>query len=240
MSTTLTSSSRPTGSLTPYPAETASDQELLAGLGQGDRRASSAFVRRFERRVYGLARAVVGDTNQAEDIAQEALSRAWRHARTYDPRRGSVTTWMLSITRNLAVDALRRRTPTPIDPQALVFVDQAGQEPPPEEPACIGEDAEVVRTALSQIPEEQRRAVVLAAVHGRTAKEIGAREGIPLGTAKTRIRSGLIKLRVLLSQDGAAQRREAPSGLAAHSLVGDAGDSQREGLGLPRSVQRTR
>jgi RNA polymerase sigma factor (sigma-70 family) len=186
-----------------WPDQAASDQDLLAGLGRGDRRASGAFVRRFERRVYGLAKAIVGDSNHAEDIAQEALSRAWRHAQAYDSRRGSVATWVLSITHNLAVDSLRRRSPLPIDPHSVVFLERWEQGATPEERAGIAGDTEEVRAALSQIPAEQRRAVVLAAFYGRTAQQIGIGEGIPLGTAKTRIRSGLIKLRGLLGQGGA-------------------------------------
>ena len=68
-----------------------SDDALVAGLATGDPDAASAFVRRFERRVYGLARTIVGDDRAAEDIAQEAFLKAWRHAATYDPRRGSVS-----------------------------------------------------------------------------------------------------------------------------------------------------
>src|SRR3954463_11423637 len=93
-----------------------SDESLLAGLGAGDRRAAAAFVRRFERRVYGLALTVVGDRVLAEDVAQGALTRAWRHAQAYDPRRGSVATWLLTITRNLAVDAVRLRRADPRAP----------------------------------------------------------------------------------------------------------------------------
>src|SRR4051794_36732891 len=88
----------PRAVLTPAPSDGLSDEPLLAGLGAGDRRAAAAFVRRFERRVYGLALTVVGDPALAEDIAQEALTRAWRHAQAYDPRRGAVATWLLTIT----------------------------------------------------------------------------------------------------------------------------------------------
>src|SRR3954465_15445298 len=93
-----------------------SDETLLEGLGAGDRRAAVAFVKRFERRVYGLALTVVGDRALAEDIAQEALTRAWRHAEAYDPRRGAVATWLLTITRNLAIDAIRLRRAHPRPP----------------------------------------------------------------------------------------------------------------------------
>ncbi|HXW79876.1 MAG TPA: sigma factor, partial [Acidimicrobiales bacterium] len=84
-----------------------SDDALLAGMAVGDERAGVAFVRRYQRRVYGLALSMVGDPVLAQDIAQEAFLRAWRHALVFDRRRASVGTWILTITRNLAVDALR-------------------------------------------------------------------------------------------------------------------------------------
>jgi hypothetical protein len=81
-----------------------SDESLVAGLAAGDTNATEAFIARFQRRVYGLARAITRDDVLAEDVAQEALLRAWRHASAYDARRGSVVTWLLTITRNLAID----------------------------------------------------------------------------------------------------------------------------------------
>ncbi|TMK42962.1 MAG: RNA polymerase subunit sigma-70, partial [Actinobacteria bacterium] len=71
-------------------------------MGLGERAAASAFVKRFQARVYGLALSIVGDPLLAEDLAQEALTKAWRNAGAYDPRRGAVATWLLTITRNLA------------------------------------------------------------------------------------------------------------------------------------------
>ena len=97
-----------------------SDDALIAGLAVGDEDAASAFVRRFQRRVFGLARTIVGDDRAAEDVAQEAFVRAWRHAGSFDPRRGTVVGWLLTITRNLAIDAVRVRRPLVVDPAALV------------------------------------------------------------------------------------------------------------------------
>lgn len=179
-----------------------SDEALLAGLGRGDPGAGGAFVRRFQRRAYGLAKTIVGDPTQAEDIAQEALSRAWRHAGSYDSGRGSVSTWLLTMTRNLAVDTLRRKGAEPADPRSVIFLDQPARGPVPEEAATIADQINRVRTALGQIPVEQRRALVLATFYGYTAREISAVETIPVGTAKTRLRSGLIKVRALLGRDG--------------------------------------
>jgi len=179
-----------------------SDESLLAGLGEGDRRAAGAFVRRFERRVYGLALSVVGDPALAEDVAQEALTRAWRHAQAYDPRRGAVATWLLTITRNLAVDALRMRRADPRAPGDIADIVGSGDghRPGPAETAVTRDEGAEVRAALQLLPVEQRRALVLSAFHGRTAREIAELEGIPLGTAKTRIRAGLTRLRAAMAE----------------------------------------
>jgi RNA polymerase sigma-70 factor (ECF subfamily) len=93
---------------------------LLAGLAAGDQQAALAFVRRFQRIVYGVALAVVGESGLAEDIAQQAFERAWRHAGLYDPRRGSVRTWLTRIVHNLAIDSatVRRICSVPATPGA--------------------------------------------------------------------------------------------------------------------------
>ena len=96
-----------------------SDEALLAGFAAGDREASAAFVRRFQRRAYGLARTIVRDSGSAEDVAQEALVRAWRYAGSYDARRGTVLTWLLTIVRNVAVDRRRVSPAEPLDPDLL-------------------------------------------------------------------------------------------------------------------------
>lgn len=173
----------------------ASDEALVAGLACRDRDAALVFVRRFQRRVYGCALAVVGDAARAEDIAQEAFVRAWRHAAVYDARRGSVATWLLTITRNAAIDAARVERARPAVPVGDIDQPVIDLRPGPAEMAVRGADLQRVSHALQDLPEEQRRAVVLASVHGRTAVEISEIEGIPLGTAKTRLRTGLMKLR---------------------------------------------
>ena len=179
----------------------ASDEAVLAGLGAGDVEAAAVFVRRFQHRVYGLALAVLGDEGRAAEVAQDAFVKAWRHAATYDPRRGSPATWLLAITRNLAIDRHRMeaaRPATPMDPELLTRVSaNLGTV----EGAVTGTEVLRVVQALSHLPEPQRRCVVLATIGGRTALEISAVEGIPLGTAKTRIRDGLGKVRAELAGD---------------------------------------
>jgi RNA polymerase sigma-70 factor (ECF subfamily) len=176
-------------------AWTVSDEALLAGLGAGDPEAAARFVRRFQSRVYGLAVTILDDPTAAEDVAQDAFLRAWRHAGSYDARRGSVATWLLTIARNLALDRARLTRSQPVDPDIL-----ASRLEPEQGAARIDDAARVaeherLRELLLGLPEQQRRALVLAAYFGRTAKEISELDGTPVGTVKTRIRDGLLKLR---------------------------------------------
>lgn len=180
-----------------------SDEALLAGMAVGDETAAVTFVRRYQRRVYGLAFSMLGDAQAAEDVAQEALLRAWRHAQVFDARRASAATWVLSITRNLAIDTLRVRRSTPTDPARFVALGSISLEGSPDDVAETLGDQPDVRRALAELPPEQRRALVLSAVYGLTAVDVSEHEAIPLGTAKTRIRAALMKLRKTLDVQGA-------------------------------------
>ncbi|HEY7105146.1 MAG TPA: sigma-70 family RNA polymerase sigma factor [Acidimicrobiia bacterium] len=182
-----------------------SDDALVAGMAAGDADAASAFVRRFQRRVFGLARTIVLDDRAAEDVAQEAFLRAWRHAAAYDPRRGSVIGWLLTITRNLAIDSVRVRRPGPLDPMMLTLFDHESTERGPADQAQLDDDTSRLRAALARLPAEQGRAIVLAGLLGYTAREVGEIEDIPLGTAKTRIRTALQRLRVALVTEERAE-----------------------------------
>jgi RNA polymerase sigma factor (sigma-70 family) len=172
-----------------------SDEALLAGFATGDREASAAFVRRFQRRAYGLARTIVNDSGTAEDVAQEAFVRAWRYAGSYDARRGSVVGWLLTIVRNVAVDRLRVRRAEPLDPELLALKLQLPDADTARDEHSTVDERDELRRALAILPDEQRRALLLAAYFGRTAGEIAEQEGIPLGTAKTRIRTAMQRMR---------------------------------------------
>ena len=176
------------------PADRLPDETLLAGLGAGDADLSLAFVRRFQRVVFGVAVTVLGDPTTAEDVAQQTFERAWRHAQVYDTRRGSVRAWLSTIAHNLAVDVLRARTSAPVDPQDLPALLTAMTDTP-ERFAVAHDNAAGLRAALAALPAGQARAVAMAGIYGMTARQIAEAEGIPLGTAKTRIRDGMEKLR---------------------------------------------
>jgi RNA polymerase sigma-70 factor (ECF subfamily) len=185
-----------------------SDEALLAGMAVGEQSAAVAFVRRYQRRVFGLAYSMTSDAGVAEDVAQEAMIRVWKHAPVFDPRRGSVASWVLTITRNLTIDALRLRRAVPTDPDDFVASAMRSNEHNPEDSVRRGDVRQTVRDALEVLPPEQRRAVVLASVYGRTALEISESENIPLGTAKTRIRTALIRLRAAIEHsEGVSDER---------------------------------
>jgi len=184
-------------------ADRADDAALVAGLALGDHEASTAFVRRFQDRVYGLAVAITRDPVTAQDVSQEVFVRAWRSAGSFDRRRGSVLTWLLAITRNAAIDVIRARSPIPTDGEHLdrILEGALSDERSVERTAEHAEERARAVAGLRELPEEQARAVVLAVIGGCTAREVSEREGIPLGTAKTRIRSGLRRLRTDLEEE---------------------------------------
>lgn len=182
----------------------AADAALVAGLGYDDPHAATAFVRRFQGNVFGLALSITRDPGMAEDVAQEVFVRAWRAAATYDPRRASVLTWLLTITRNAAIDAVRARRSDPTSPQLLEdLVQETMTGIDPAEAAVRRLESERALHHLAELHPSQARAVVLAVVGGCTAVEVSEHENIPLGTAKTRIRTGLMRLRTAM-QEGAS------------------------------------
>ncbi len=172
----------------------ASDEALFAGFASGDPGSAAVFVRRVERKVYGLALAIVRDPAEAQDVAQEAFVRAWRFAASFDERRGSVVAWLLGITRNVALDSVRGqgRRPEPVaDLPSTWSVD----------PADVGElvgrrdDAARVIALMQALPASQREALVAVTLLGLTTREVSERAAIPHGTVKTRVRLALRKLR---------------------------------------------
>ena len=173
-----------------------SDEALLAGYATGDPGTAAAFVRRFQGRVYGLALTIVRQPAVAEEVAQETFARVFRHAGNYDARKGRVSTWLLSIARNLAIDHTRMRRLDPVDPEVIAAeVSLTSQEPAADERGLQPDEREQLRSAITDLPEDQKRALVLAAYMGRTAREISDLDDVPLGTVKTRIRTAMLKLR---------------------------------------------
>ncbi|MFI9631007.1 RNA polymerase sigma factor [Streptomyces sp. NPDC052042] len=178
--------------------ERLSDEALLSGLAVGDSELAVVFVRRFQHRVFGVAMAVTRDQQLAEDVAQQTFERAWRHAQIYDSRRGSVSTWLTTIAHNLAMDTVRARRTVPMAPEDLdTFIGVVTETP--ERWALADEASAQLRAAVARLPREQARALMMTGVYGMTAQQVADSERIPLGTAKTRIRAAMAKLRTILA-----------------------------------------
>jgi len=187
-------------------AEPLNDETLAAQVAQGDSAALEALYDRYASTVLGVALKVIGDQGTAEDVLQETFWRVWRSAATFQSQRGSFTSWLFRITRNLAIDAYRRRNTRP---QSMTSADDAGtildQTPDPD--ADVAEQAQSilknrqVRKALTALPQVQRQVLELAYFYGMTRQEIAEATGEALGTVHTRARLGLQKLREELENE---------------------------------------
>ncbi|MEI7547172.1 MAG: sigma-70 family RNA polymerase sigma factor [Actinomycetota bacterium] len=175
-----------------------SDEALLAGIALADERAGLVFVRRYQHRLFGVALRIVGDPRLAEEVAQEAFIRIFRHAEAFDARRATVSAWAFTIARNLSIDVVRVRRDSATDPDDQLFLALMSDERAPDEVVAGNEALGRIWAALEALPTDQRRAVVLAAMYGQTAADVARAEAIPLGTAKGRIRLGMAKLRTAL------------------------------------------
>ena len=158
--------------------------------------AAAELYDRYAGQVYALARRIVRNDPDAEDVVQEVFSQVWRTASRYDQTRGSVLGWLLTITRTRAIDKIRARksrpdTTHPITPDALPAAEA-------RDAVEVAEQAEIVRKALLSLPPAQRTALELAYYEGLTQSEIADRLSEPLGTVKTRIRTALMSLRARL------------------------------------------
>ena len=166
-----------------------------------DRGAAGVLYGRFASRIYGLGIVMLGSDAAAQDLVQDTFVKVWRTADRYDATRGKLETWILLVARSLAVDALRRRV---LEARSLEAVGTPSERDPaagPEELAETGDMVERARRAMARLPGEQRAALELAYFGGKTSSEVAELEGIPLGTAKTRIRTALLRLREAMAQE---------------------------------------
>ena len=177
------------------------ESALLRRVAAGDERALAALYDRLAPLAYGLALRIARDERLAQDAVQDAFLRAWRQVGQYDARRGTARAWLLRIVRNSAIDHVRSE-------QALHrAVTRASHEPvaeptgAPDSALDLERRAGAVRSALAELPTEQRQMIEIAYFQGLSHSEIASREGIPLGTVKTRIRDGVLRLR-RLAADG--------------------------------------
>ena len=177
------------------PGETAPDHTALERMARGDHDALAELHDRHARLVYSLSLRILRDQSDAEDVVQEVFSQAWRQAARYESRRGNVIAWLLNLTRSRAIDRLRGRRSRPdiaSDSLALELPDRAV---PIDETIALSGRATRIRAAVEELSVLQRMAIELAFYEGLTHVEIAERLELPLGTVKTRIRQGLLKLR---------------------------------------------
>lgn len=169
------------------------DAELLARVANRDREAFEVLYRRYVRSVFGLALRRLRDRPRAEDAVQETFAAVWRSAGSYRPERGAAAPWLYAVARNAIVDRLRARTEPPGDVPEI-----ASSEPGPSDRAESAYVAWRVHRALEALPDTEREVLELAYWGEMSQSEVAEYLHIPLGTVKTRTRSGLSRLADLL------------------------------------------
>ena len=176
-----------------------SDADLITLVTRGDQDALGVLYERYSRAVYSFSLRIVGDAQVAEEILQEVFVRAWQQGGSFQAARGSLITWLLSITHNLSIDEVRRRKRRPQKADAeepetiLASLPDEGSDV--EEEVWLSSLRVSIQDALQQLPAAQREAIELAYFQGLTQREIADVLGEPLGTIKTRMRLGMLKLR---------------------------------------------
>jgi RNA polymerase sigma factor (sigma-70 family) len=176
------------------------DAALMRAFASREPAAAGELFERFASRVYGLGVVMLGNDAAAEDLVQDTFVKLWRSAERYDASRGKLETWVLLVARSLAIDALRRRVLDARTVERSTPASETATDPSPEELAELVDLSARARRAMSDLTPGQRAALELAYFGGKTSAEVAELEGIPLGTAKTRIRSALLKLRTALEE----------------------------------------
>jgi len=183
------------------PRDPEDDAALMRAFAAHDEAAAGVLYDRFASRIYGLGIVMLGSDAAAQDLVQDTFVKLWRNADRYDGARGKVETWVLLVARSLAIDALRRRV---LEARSLGRTGRPREADPaagPEELAETGDLADRAREAMTRLTREQRAALELAYFGGKTSREVAELEGIPVGTAKTRIRSALLNLRDAMGEE---------------------------------------
>jgi RNA polymerase sigma-70 factor (ECF subfamily) len=191
----------------PWPADHTRDTErdadalLAARIAAGDDLALGALYDRYGPLVYSLARKITGSSSGAEDVTQDAFASLWEQIERFDVGRGSLKAFVCTIASRRAVDWVRRETGL-IRRALRAGVVGTAERPEPPDLALASDEGARLRRALLDLPPEQRRAVVLAFYDGMSYRQVAGRLGIPEGTAKSRLRLALARLRVALTEGG--------------------------------------
>jgi RNA polymerase sigma factor (sigma-70 family) len=186
-----------------------SDEAVVALLARSDQDALAELYDRFGRVAYGLALRILRDEKLAEDAVQEGFLAAWRNADRFLPERGKASTWLLTLVHRRAVDLVRRedrRRAEPLTPRS-----EQAPSGSAEEDAWLRFERERVQSALKQLPDQQREALELAYYGGFTQSELAERLGQPVGTIKSRMFTGLARLRELLAEPGHGEAAWKPT-----------------------------
>jgi len=186
--------------------QSAQEQEwvnLVARTAHGDQMAFGKLYDQSSPQVYGLILRMVEQTHTAEEVMLDVFTQVWKQAHTYDQQRGTVAGWLMTLARTRAIDRIRagradRARLAPMEEAEWLPSDQAT----PEAQSAEGEQRRIVQQALETLSAEQRQPILMAYFGGYSQSEIAAHLGIPLGTIKTRMRLGMIKLRDLLAPYG--------------------------------------
>jgi RNA polymerase sigma factor (sigma-70 family) len=174
------------------------DEQILARIARGDEAALAEVYDRFGRVAYGLAFRILRDASLAEDAVQDAFLAVWRTAVAFDPRRGTASTWVMTLVHRRSVDVVRREDRRRAQP--LDDAPQASTEST-DETVAVREQRRAVQAALAQLSPDQREALELAYYGGLSQSELAERLGVPLGTVKSRMFAALARLRDLLGDD---------------------------------------
>lgn len=180
----------------------AEDVALMRRIVEADETALGALYDRWVRSLYSLVLHLLKDPDEAEDVVEETFWQAWRKADSYEPSKGAVSTWLLTIGRRKALDRLRAKKRSReefMSSDRAVFADLPSSDPDPATDVERSELRERVRAALNELPDEQREALELGYFSGMSQSEIAEATGEPLGTVKTRMRLAMQKLREPLS-----------------------------------------
>jgi RNA polymerase sigma factor (sigma-70 family) len=177
------------------------DAALLRRVGAGDETAVETLYARYGGACFALARRILDDAQLAEDVLQQVFLALWQGS-GYDPSRGAVSTWLLSVTHHKAVDAVRREsTRRRLLAGEQVLLELAAGGPGPDDQAWAALRARRTRDGLRDLPAEQREVLLLAYYGGYTQREIAQMTGLPLGTVKSRTLAAMRKLREVLGTD---------------------------------------
>lgn len=186
---------RPSLRLVAESPASAPDETLLARVAKGDQEAFALLYDRVAGQVYGLVRRVLRDPAQAEEVAQEVFLEVWRQAPRFDPARGRARAWILTLAHRRAVDRVRSAQASRNRDERVAARDHSRPFDVVAEAVETRAERDMVRAALVQLTDLQREAVELAYYGGYTYREVAELLGAPLGTVKTRLRDGLIRLR---------------------------------------------